>query len=150
MGVAASPLPSQHLLYYCWCPARWFTCTELMLSLGLPCSLFANVTTVFGATGKCPVWDYPLWEAGVICACICLFSTRCCSSDNARTVQAYCNNESTSSTAKGRDSHLLPQDGGMEAGGRQASWDSRSSARGKTRFGIFLLRESNGINLHPN
>lgn len=31
--------------------------------------------------------------------------------------------ESTSSTAKGRDSHLLPRDGGMEAGGRQASSD---------------------------
>lgn len=29
--------------------------------------------------------------------------------------------ESTSCTAKGRDSHLLPQDGGMETGGRQAS-----------------------------
>lgn len=62
MGVAASPLPSQHLLYYLLSPACWFTCTELML-LAYPVHCFHNVTTVFGATGKCPVWDYPLWEA---------------------------------------------------------------------------------------
>ena len=82
-------------------------------------------------------WDYLLWEAGVICACICLFSTRCCSGDNARTVQADCNKGKHFLYCQGQ--RLPPPSPGWRDGDRRKTGILRLTILSKRKVQVWHL-----------